>query len=476
MISRNIFLNLNPLDHRYYLSNKEIFDKLSLYLSEDALIKYCIKCEIALLKSHIDLRFENTEDYKESLDKIEDKVTPEEVYKEEEITQHNIRALVNILKKKVPHEISHYVHLGATSVDILDTAASLRIKNAVEKVILPAIIEVEDFLTEIAEKEAETPQIGRTHGQFAVPITFGFAIAEYVSRLGKSIEKIHKNAQDLRGKLSGAVGGYNATFLITKNPQGLEERYLNYLSLKPSEHSTQLVEAEYMLRLLLEINIAFGILGNLADDLRNLQRSEISEIRESFKKDQVGSSTMPQKRNPWNSEHVKSMWKAFSPRVMTFFMDQISEHQRDLSNSASSRFITDYLAGFTAAALRMKKILSSLFIDREKMIGNIRKAGDMCLAEAAYIILAVEGESNAHEIIRKLTLECEQNNKSLYEVLINNPELWGMITESLGKITDIDPKIFFTNPENYRGITAEKAVQLSKKYRNSMSSIRKEIL
>ena len=123
--------------------------------------------------------------------------------------------------------------------------------------------------------------------------------------------------------------------------------------LQASEHSTQLVEPEYLLRLLLELNTAFGIIANLADDLRNLQRSEIGEVREEFTATQVGSSTMPQKRNPWNSEHVKSLWKEFCPRVVTFFMDQISEHQRDLTNSASSRFVAEYLVGFAFAAERM---------------------------------------------------------------------------------------------------------------------------
>ena len=104
---------------------------------------------------------------------------------------------------------------------------------------------------------------------------------------------------------------------------------------------------------LLELNTAFGIVANLADDLRNLQRSEIDEVREPFGSRQVGSSTMPQKRNPWNCEHVKSLWKAFAPRVMTFFMDQVSEHQRDLTNSASARFVPEFIAGLTAAANRM---------------------------------------------------------------------------------------------------------------------------
>lgn len=119
--------------------------------------------------------------------------------------------------------------------------------------------------------------------------------------------------------------------MIVKDPEELERIYTEFLGLKPSEYSNQLVEPENILRLLLEMNVAFGIIANLADDLRNLQRSEIGEVFEYFSATQVGSSTMPQKRNPWNSEHVKSLWKAMCPRVITFYMDQISEHQRDIT-------------------------------------------------------------------------------------------------------------------------------------------------
>jgi adenylosuccinate lyase len=330
METKSIFKNISPLDHRYFLANRELFTKLEKYLSEEASIRYCVKAEIALIKTHIQLNMENPEKYIQEADELLDKIDPEEVYLEEEKTQHNIRALVNVIKRYLSDDLKPFVHLGATSVDILDTATSLKTKEVVIDVVLPLLIEIEELLADIAENEAETPQVGRTHGQHAVPITLGFAISEYVSRLGKSIIRIEELNRELKGKLAGAVGAYNSTTLIVKDPVLMEKITLDYLGLEPSEHSTQMVEPEYLLRLLLEINVAFGVIANLADDLRHLQRSEINEVREMFTSTQVGSSTMPQKRNPWNSEHVKSLWKAFAPRVMTFFMDQISEHQRDL--------------------------------------------------------------------------------------------------------------------------------------------------
>ena len=401
METRNIFQNLSCLDHRYSLSEKEVFGKLSQYISEEAAVRSYAKAEAALIKAHLSVRGQLTSEIEKKLDEVAANIDPQEVNDEEEKTQHNIRALVNVLKRKVDEDIAPLIHLGATSVDILDTALSMRMRDVTQNVVLPELKALELALCNIAEREAETPQVGRTHGQHAVPITFGWSIAEFVSRLGKSILRIEELSKQLKGKLAGPVGAYNGPSMIVKDPEDLEKRYLAYVGLEPSEYSNQLVEPEYLLRLLLEFNVAFGIIANLADDLRNLQRSEIGEVFEYFSSTQVGSSTMPQKRNPWNSEHVKSLWKAMSPRVMTFYMDQISEHQRDLTNSASQRFIADYTAGFTMAVNRMKKIISGLQADRESMEKNLENAGGKVkggvLAEPAYILLAESGISDAED-------------------------------------------------------------------------------
>ena len=468
METRNIFLNISSIDHRYSLSESAVFEKLSAHISEQASIISCARAEIALMKAHLSVRGSLTAELEKSLDAVVGTIDPARVYEEEEKTRHNIRALVNVLKTMVPEEVAPLVHLGATSVDILDTALSVRVRDCVQKVILPELRALEEALCGIASREASTPEVGRTHGQHAVPITFGFAMAEYVSRLGKSIIEIEARSNQLCGKLAGAVGAYNATSMIVKDPEDLERRYLGYLGLAPSEHSTQLVEPEYLLRLLLECNVAFGVMANLADDLRNLQRSEIGEVFEYFSSTQVGSSTMPQKRNPWNSEHVKSLWKAFAPRVMTFFMDQISEHQRDLTNSASQRFTADYLAGFTLAVARMKSVVSGLQADREGMARNLAGAGGKVrggvLAEPAYILLAESGVSDAHEVIRKITLDAETSGITFFEALRKDGDAFGRITAQLEKLGVSDPAGFFENPERYRGLATEKAERLARKY------------
>ena len=473
METRNIFLNISPIDHRYSLSEAAVFDSLSSFISEQASVVSCAKAEIALIKAHLAVRGQLTDEMSKELDNIPWTIDPAKVYAEEEKTKHNIRALVNVLKTMVPEEVAPLVHLGATSYDISDTALSVRVRDCTQQVILPLLKELEKNLCDIAAREAETPQVGRTHGQHAVPITFGFAIAEYVSRLGKSILEIERLSNQLKGKLAGPVGAYNGPSMIVKDPLDLEKRYLSYLGLEPSEHSTQLVEPEYLLRLLLEMNVAFGVLANLADDLRNLQRSEIGEVFEYFASTQVGSSTMPQKRNPWNSEHVKSMWKEYCPRVITFYMDQISEHQRDLSNSASQRFIAEYLAGFAMAVTRMKSIVSGLQADHENMQRNLSNAGGKVkggvLAEPAYILLAESGISDAHEVIRKITLDAETNHISFYEALCKEPETYARITTQLEKLGVEDASGFFAHPERYRGLAVLKAKSLAEKYSALMS-------
>lgn len=472
METRNIFENISCIDHRYSLSEAEVFNGLSKYISEEASIRSCAKCEAALVKSHLKLRGKLTDEIAQSLDKVASKIDPAEVYAEEEKTKHNIRALVNVMKTKVSAEIGPLVHLGATSVDILDTALSCRMRDVTKNVVLPELKKLEKHLCAIADRDAEVPQVGRTHGQHAVPITFGWSIAEFVSRLGKSILRIEELSNQLVGKLAGPVGSYNGPSMIVKDPEELERVYVEFLGLSASEYSNQLVEPEYLLRLLLEMNVAFGIIANLADDLRNLQRSEIGEVFEYFASTQVGSSTMPQKRNPWNSEHVKSLWKAMCPRVITFYMDQISEHQRDLTNSASQRFMADYVAGFTMAVARMNSVVSGLQADKETMARNLENAGGKVkggvLAEPAYILLGEAGINDGHEVIRKITLEAEKSGKTFFEVLKTHKEAFEKITAQLEKLGVENPENFFEHPANYCGLAAKKSRRLAKKYEKLM--------
>ena len=309
---------ISPIDYRYGDA------RVTQFLSENGFTRYKLLVELALERV-LARRWVCTESVVEEVEVACVQVTTAEVYAEEDRIRHDIRALVNCIRTKVSDDAKPYVHMTATSFDISDSANAGRYKDVVEKVLIPSLKELERVLIDITLREAETVQIGRTHGQHAVPITFGFAIAEYVSRLGGSIEELQMRAAKLPGKFSGAVGAYNASSLFFDDPETFEAEVLAELGLIPAEISTQIVPPEALTRLFCEVTIVAGVLANLADDMRNLQRTEIGEVGEEFEEGQVGSSTMPQKQNPINFENIKSFWKIVMPRIITVFMEKSIE-------------------------------------------------------------------------------------------------------------------------------------------------------
>ncbi|MDI3280949.1 MAG: lyase family protein [Bacillota bacterium] len=462
-MERDLFANLSPLDHRYYLAHRELMDRLSLYLSEEAMVRYELRVEAALAQGLAEAGVCSPAAAAQIASACQ-KVRPAEVYAEEERTQHHTRALVNCIRQRVDEEARPFVHLTATSFDIVDTANALRYREVTEEVLVPLLWDLERVLLELARREKGTVQIGRTHGQFALPITFGFALAGYVERLGKRILEIEQRGRDLRGKLSGAVGAYNAAALFVPDPRVLEERVLARLGLRPSPYSSQIVEAEYLVDYLHALVTCFGVLANLADDLRHLQRSEIGEVGEYFAPEQVGSSTMPHKRNPWNFEHIKSLWKAFMPRMATAYSDQISEHQRDLTNSASARFVPEMIAGLALAADRARAVLSRLAVDRAAMQANFAAAREMIIAEPLYLLLAFYGHPDAHEAVRRLTLEAERTGRTLRQLLPHQSEL----APYLSRLTPEQRRIL-DDPASYLGLAVQRTEEICARWEQLLS-------
>ena len=194
---------------------------------------------------------------------------------------------------------------------------------------------------------------------------------------------------------------------------------------------------------------------NFADDMRHLQRTEIAEIGEAFEEDQVGSSTMPQKRNPINFENVKSMYKAFMPRMVSVYMDQISEHQRDLTNSCSQRYLPEILVVFDSVVRRLLRVVSKLKVDKTNMLKNFKMSQNNLIAEPLYILLASLGHPDAHEYVRKITLESQKANKSLYDLVMEDENL----KPYLEKFTDLQREIILT-PSKYTGIASKKTEKI----------------
>lgn len=460
-----VFGNISPLDHRYQMSDPQLSAELRRYLSEDAFVRYQLQVEVALTEA-LAARGICSPEVAKAVRAAAAQVTPAEVYERELQTRHNVRALVNAIRDRLPEEARPYVHFTATSMDIMDTARALQYRAVTHEVLLPRLVSLLRTWISLARREAETLQIGRTHGQHAVPITFGFAVAGYVARLGERVERIAAAAANLRGKMAGAVGAYNAASLFFPDPDAFEREVLARLGLEPGEHATQIVAPEYVTDYVHSLISCFGVLANFADDLRHLQRSEIGETGEAFDPQQVGSSTMPHKRNPWNFEHVKSLWKTFMPRMMTVYMDQISEHQRDLTNSASGRFVVEIIAGLALAAARLDRESQRLVVDRAAMARNFAQSRATIIAEPLYIVLASAGHPDAHEAVRRLTLEAERLGRPLPELVQERAEL----QPYLERLTP-QQRAVLSEPERYVGLAAHKARSLCDRWEERLGRL-----
>ena len=419
-----LFEAVSPLDFRYYGATETVMDRLKPYVSESAYVKYQAKVEAALVRTLANHGVCSSE-IADQVESAVNQVTAEEVYEEQAKIRHNIRSLVNVIRRKIAPSARPYVHLFATSADILDTATALRFKELTEKVILPNLVGFVQQLIELARTHAETVQIGRTHGQHAEPITFGYSLALYVSRLGNRIELIDQAAKNLRGQFSGAVGAFNGLSMVFDNPGKLETDLLSLLGLKASDThtSTQCVEPEFISDLAYAISSTYTILANFSDDMRHLYRTEIGEVGRKYDPNLVGSSTMPHKVNPEAFENVKSLWKAFIPRMQTIFMDSILEHQRDLTNSASSRFLTELFTAFDYSIYRLSRALTELDVKSDQMLQNLQLSAGNTIAEPIYLLLAYYGFPDAYDHTRKLVSQVHDQGATLTDLLWSDSNL-----------------------------------------------------
>jgi adenylosuccinate lyase len=441
------YSSVDPLDGRYY------DPEIARYLSEASRITYQAYVEAALAQVLAEFNICSPE----AAARIEEaaaKVTAEAVAEEEKTTKHDVKALVNVIKNQLPDEAKPYVHFGATSYDIVATALSLQLRAAVNELVLPRLIELEKTLLGLTKQYAETVQIGRTHGQHAVPVTFGFAMAEYASRLGGSISSLQVLNSKLKGKFSGAVGAYNALSLFVDDPLEFEKKVLGYLGLEPAPYSTQIIPAENYVRLIDELAVTAGIMANLSHDMRHLQRSEIAEIREAFAPGQAGSSTMAHKRNPWNFENVISMHKQVTAQLVNANLNLSSEHQRDLTDSASVRFYGVVLASVAAMARRLDTVMAKIEVDEENMQKNLYMSGGAIAAEPLYLLLEKYGHTTAHEAAKALAHQALEAGQPLFEIASADAG----IADYFAKFTDSEKQILQEPEKYYTGQAAQKAL------------------
>ncbi len=440
------FSAIDPLDGRYY------DPQAAQYLSEASRIAYQAYVEAALAHTLAEFGICSSEIAQE-IEASAAQVTPEAVAEEEKTTKHDVKALVNCIKAPLSEQAKPYVHFGATSYDIVATALSLQLRSAVNELVVPRLVELEKTLLALTKDYAATVQVGRTHGQHAVPVTFGFAVAEYASRLGENIETLKELSGQLKGKFSGAVGAYNALSIFVDDPRAFEASVLKSLNLEPASYSSQIIPADSYVRLIDELVISAGIMANLSQDMRHLQRSEIAEVRERFEADQTGSSTMPHKRNPINFENVISLSKQVTSQIISANLNLSSEHQRDLTDSASARFYAVVLATVASMTKRLNASMAKLEVDSENMQRNLYMSGGAIAAEALYLLLEKYGHTSAHEVSKELSQRALDNKQSLYEVASTDQA----IADYFNKFSDHEKQILQEPEKYYTGLAADKA-------------------
>ncbi len=305
----------------------------------------------------------------------------------EKETRHDVMAFVKNVAENLGEE-GRYVHYGVTSYDIVDTALALLLRDATDQIIRRA-----EGLREVIRKRArefkDTPMIGRTHGIHAEPITFGFKLATWLDEMNRNIERLHQaKAAVSVGKISGAVGTH-----ANIGPE-VEKYVCEGLGLGVAPVSTQIIARDRHTQLLSALAILAASLERFATEIRNMARTEIREVQEYFARGQKGSSAMPHKRNPWNSETVTGLARVVRGNLIPMLESMATWHERDLTNSSVERVIlpdTTILADWML--WKFTDILDSLLVYPENMQRNLEQMGGLVFSEQIMLALIATGLS-----------------------------------------------------------------------------------
>jgi adenylosuccinate lyase len=363
--------------------------------------------------------------------------------------KHDIASLVRALSE-VCGSSGAYVHLGATSYDIVDTANALQLRDASE-IIGKKLATLKSILQKQAAQYKETVMIGRTHGQHALPITLGFKFAVWGYEVSRHIKRLN-DCRDrvLVGKMSGAVGTQAS---LGEHAARIQELVMKRLGIRAAEISTQIVQRDRYAELVCLLAIIASSLDNFATEIRELQRPEIGELSESFEKEkQVGSSTMPHKQNPETCERVCGLARIVRSLVIPALENVVTWHERDLTQSSAERFIfpescilVDYML------LLMSNVVANLRVDEKRMLRNIDLTQGRAMSEAVMMALTRKGvnRQEAHEMLRKLTIKSEVEKRHFKEILLEDKFVRGKLSEK-----EIDAAL---NPKNYLGTAVKQA-------------------
>jgi len=362
------------------------------------------------------------------------RVDPEHIARLEERVGHDVVAFLDSLADSVGGEDARYLHRGLTSSDVLDTALALQLVQAAD-ILLKDVDRLSSVIRRRAIEERDTLMAGRTHGIHAEPVSFGFVLAGWLDELDRDRQRLVTTREDIRvGKLSGAVGTH-----ATVDPR-VEESSLKKLGLRVAPVTTQVIARDRHAAYLTTLAVLAGGLEKFATDIRHLQRSEVSEVREPFGAEQKGSSAMPHKRNPVLSERICGLARVVRGYAQTSLENQALWQERDISHSSAERIIFPDACTLLDYMLQlMAEILEGLTIDRERMRANLYRSGGVVFSQRVLLALVQKGMSrqDAYRVVQRAALSALDGGQDFKLAVGQTPEVRERLTaDELAELFD----------------------------------------
>jgi adenylosuccinate lyase len=368
--------------------------------------------------------------------------------------KHDLASVVRALAEQSGPS-GAYVHLGATSYDIVDTANALLLRDALN-LIEQKLCSLEQVLMDKAAKYKRVIVTGRTHGQHALPTTLGFKCAVWMRESARNLQRLRQCRKRLLvGKVTGAVGTQAG---LGPHAVEVQELTMKKLGLAHADISTQIVQRDRHAEFICLAALIASSLENIATEIRELQRPEIAELFEAFEYEkQVGSSAMSQKRNPEICERICGLSRILRGLVVPALENVVTWHERDLTQSSAERFVipeacilVDYIL------FLMVDVLTNLRVDDKRMRQNLKITKGRIMSEAVMTALVEKGmnRQEAHELLRKLTIKSEMEKRHFKEVLLSSKAVHKYLKEE-----EVDDAL---NPREYLGTAVEQVERMIK--------------
>ena len=357
------------------------------------------------------------------------KITAKRIKQLEAKSDHDTAALVESLSEKCTKDARPWIHYGLTSNDLVDTSNSMQMRDALE-IIEPKVAKMALILAKKAIKHGKIPAVGRTHGQHASIISFGLKFANWAAEMAKHVERIEEiKKRILICKTLGVVG--TGSLMGAKSLE-VQKRVAKRLKLFPAEVTTQVVPRERYAEYVFELALIGATLEKIAIEIRHLQRTEIGEVAEQFKKGQMGSSAVPVKRNPIKSERVSSLSKMVRSQVAISFENIPLWHERDLSNSANERFVIPTVSILVDEMLEtMTRITSNLLVNEKQIVKNLYITKGQIFAEFVLEALIKKGvpRFEAYKDVQRVAFEANDKGIQYIDAIKNDKAFSSKLTD-----------------------------------------------